>query len=202
MKRKYPRVYPPLLFILTVSFFLAFTLYITYSFSQKAFRMYPSPAPIPAVISQPASDTPASPSPLSAFLREKETAVVKRIIDGDTIELTDGRKVRYIGINTPETVDPRQKVQCFGHEAAEMNRKLVQGKEVTLIRDVSNKDKYGRLLRYVYISDLFINDYLVREGYGRVSTFPPDVAFAQQFLAAEHEARENNRGLWKECPVK
>lgn len=201
MKIKSPRVHSPILFILGISFFLAFTLYFAYSFSQKVFWVTPSPTPIPTLISQPISDMHVSPSP-SVFLLEKETVLVKRVIDGDTIELTDGRKVRYIGINTPETVDPRRSVQCFGHEAAEMNKEIVQEKEVILIHDVSNTDKYARLLRYVYIGDLFVNDYLVREGYARASTFPPDVTYAEQFVEAEKEARENDRGLWKSCPTK
>lgn len=70
-----------------------------------------------------------------------------------------------------------------------------------MTRDVSNTDKYGRLLRYVYIGDVFINDYLVRQGYAHIDTYPPDVKYVEQFKEAEKEARENNRGLWKSCPV-
>ncbi len=129
----------------------------------------------------------------------QETFVITRVIDGDTIELENGQRVRYIGIDTPETVDPRRSVQCFGKEASEFNKKLVEGKLVRLEKDVSETDKFGRLLRYVYVNDLFINDYLVRQGYAHVSTFPPDVKYQQQFLEAEREARENNRGLWSGC---
>ncbi len=127
--------------------------------------------------------------------------LVTRIVDGDTIELENGQKVRYIGIDTPETVDPRKPVQCFGEEAKTKNEQLVLGKTVRMVKDVSETDKYGRLLRYVYVDDIFVNDYLVREGFARAATFPPDVKFADQFLTAEREARDNNRGLWNSCPL-
>lgn len=125
--------------------------------------------------------------------------IVTRVIDGDTVEIEGGMHVRYIGMDTPESVDPRKTVQCFGREAAEENRKLVDGKTVRLEKDVSKTDRYGRLLRYVYIGDVFINDYLVRQGFAQVSTFPPDVLHQEQFLAAEREAREQGRGLWSKC---
>lgn len=127
------------------------------------------------------------------------SSVVARVIDGDTIELSDGSRVRYIGMNTPETVDPRKPVECFGKEAAAKNRELVQDKTVRLEKDVENRDKYGRLLRYVWVSSTFINLELVREGYARIYTFPPNVKYYEQFLAAEREAREAKRGLWGGC---
>jgi len=129
-----------------------------------------------------------------------ESTTVKRVIDGDTIELTDGRRVRYIGMDTPETVDPRKPVECFGKEASIENKQLVEGKTVRLEKDVSETDKYGRILRYVYVGNMMVNDYLVRQGFARVETIPPDVRYASQFVAAEKEARENNRGLWNSCP--
>lgn len=128
--------------------------------------------------------------------------LVKRVIDGDTIELDNGDKVRYIGINTPETVDPRKPVECFGKEASAKNKELVEWKLVRLEKDVSDKDQYGRLLRYVYVTDIFVNDQLVHDGYAQVSTFPPDVKYKDLFLASQTYARENNLGLWKSCPVK
>lgn len=136
---------------------------------------------------------------------EGESVVVKRVVDGDTIELEDSRKVRYIGIDTPETVDPRRGVGCFGKEASDFNKKLVEGKKVMLEKDVSETDKFGRLLRYVYLKDdtnLFVNEYLVKEGYAKVDTFPPDVKFSEVFLEAERLARENKKGLWGECETK
>ncbi len=124
---------------------------------------------------------------------------VSRVIDGDTIELIDGRRVRYIGIDTPEMADPRKNVGCFVKEAAEENKRLVEGKTVRLEKDISEMDKYGRLLWYVYIDDVFINDYLLRQGFARIDTIPPDVAHREQFLEAEREARGQGRGLWDKC---
>ena len=125
---------------------------------------------------------------------------VTRVIDGDTIELETQQKVRYIGINSPESVDPRRSVQCFGLEASAYNKQLVEGKKVKLVKDVSDTDKYGRLLRYVYLEDgTFVNLALVQNGYARASTFPPDVKFANIFKEAEREARENKAGLWSLC---
>lgn len=153
-----------------------------------------------------------------------ELVRVDRVIDGDTIELVDKRKVRYIGINAPELHDPKRPVGCFGQEAADANKKLVEGKAVRLVKDVSETDKYGRLLRYVYIdpparldsaslaarrakrdgeaSDVFVNDWMVRQGFASVSTYPPDVRYRDQFQDAAAEARRENRGLWKSCQVK
>lgn len=133
-----------------------------------------------------------------------ETATVTRVIDGDTVELSDGRKLRYIGIDTPESVDPRRGVECFGKEAAEKNRELVLGKSVTLEKDVSETDRFGRLLRYVYVENegvrLFINEQLVKDGYAQSSHYPPDVKYQTQFDAAETTARESQSGLWSSCP--
>ena len=102
----------------------------------------------------------------------------------------------YIGVDTPETVDPRRPVGYFGKEASDKNKELVEGKMVKLEKDVSDTDKYGRLLRYVYVDGLFINVELVRAGYARAATYPPDIKYSALFMQAEHEARENNRGLW------
>lgn len=130
---------------------------------------------------------------------KQELFFVTKVIDGDTIEIEGGKRVRYIGIDTPETKDPRKGVECFGHEAAEKNRELVSGKNVRLEKDILETDKFGRLLRYVFVDDLFINDYLVRQGYALVTTFPPDVKYQKLFIEAQKEARENKRGLWSSC---
>lgn len=128
-----------------------------------------------------------------------ELATVKRVVDGDTIELTDGRKVRYIGIDTPELHHPTKGVQCFGKEAMEKNKELVEGKEIRMKKDVSETDRYKRLLRYIWVNDIFVNEYLAREGYALQATFPPDVANAELFRQAAEDARQNNKGLWKAC---
>jgi len=132
---------------------------------------------------------------------EKQELLFKviKVIDGDTIKLENGEAVRYIGIDTPETVHPSEPVQCFGKEASDKNKELVEGKLVKFEKDITDRDKYGRLLRYVWVGDLFVNDYLVREGYAYVYTYPPDVKYSEQFVWAQQEARENNRGLWAGC---
>lgn len=148
-----------------------------------------------------------TPQPSAVLSSNSELFLVKKVIDGDTIELDNGQKVRYIGMDTPETVDPRRGVQCYGKEASNLNKKLVEGKEVRLEKDVSETDKYKRQLRYVYLKDengaeIFVNDFLVREGYAKAVSYPPDIKFQDQFRASEKEARENNRGLWSSCPIK
>ncbi len=130
---------------------------------------------------------------------DREKVAVKRVIDGDTIELSDGRKVRYIGVDTPETVDPRKPVQCFGREASAKNHELVENKEVELEKDISETDRYGRLLRYVYAGDVMVNEELVKEGFAQSSTFPPDVKYQERFNDAQLLASKENRGLWGSC---
>lgn len=125
--------------------------------------------------------------------------LVSRVIDGDTIQLSTGERVRYIGIDTPETVHPSKSVQCFGHESSSKNKELVEGKLVRLERDVTDKDRYGRLLRYVYQDNLFVNLEMVRSGYATVYTYPPDITHAEEFRKAELGAREAIRGLWGAC---
>lgn len=140
--------------------------------------------------------------PVAEAASNQETFKVVHVVDGDTIKLENGQVVRYIGIDTPETVDPRKPVQCFGKEASDKNRELVEGKEVKLEKDVSETDKYGRILRYVYIGDTFVNDYLVRNGYAHSYSYPPDVKYQDQFKKAEEEARNNKRGLWADDACK
>lgn len=130
--------------------------------------------------------------------------IVSRVIDGDTIVLQTGEKLRYIGIDTPE-INFGKNPECYALKAKEFNQKLVEKKEIKIEKDVSEKDKFGRLLRYVFIEDeasssaIFVNEYLVRQGYAIVSTYPPDVKYIEDLLLAQKDARENNRGLWKDC---
>lgn len=143
-------------------------------------------------------------SPSTAVIDPKfEKVKVLRVIDGDTIDTNIGR-IRYIGVDTPETVDPRRGVQCFGKDASDENKRLVEGKQVYLEKDVSETDKFRRLLRYVYLELddgqlLFVNDYLVRQGFAQTVTYPPDVKYIDQFTQAQRQARENQRGLWMVC---
>ena len=128
---------------------------------------------------------------------QSEYATVKRVIDGDTIELGTGETVRYIGIDAPETVHPNKPVEYYGKEASEFNRKLVEGEKVKLEFDVERKDRYGRTLAYVYLSNgLFVNAKMVGSGYARVSTYAPNVKYANNFLNMERVARTNRLGLW------
>jgi micrococcal nuclease len=132
------------------------------------------------------------------------TAHVVRVVDGDTILVSIGgrqERVRYIGVDTPETVKPRTPVQCFGKKASAFNHRLVDGQEVRLVSDVEARDKYGRLLAYVFrTSDgRFVNAELVRRGYATTLTIPPNVRFADRFRALAAAARQAGRGLWSAC---
>ncbi len=124
---------------------------------------------------------------------------VVRVVDGDTIIVDyEGRpeRVRYIGIDTPETVDPRRPVEVYGKEAAAANRRMVEGRRVRLEFDVERRDRYGRLLAYVWVGDTLVNDWLVRNGYAQVATYPPNVRYVDRFLDSQRAAREAGRGLW------
>lgn len=133
------------------------------------------------------------------------SATVVRVVDGDTIVVAiDGREesVRLIGIDTPETKDPRRPVQCFGQQAAERTAALLPaGTPVRLVRDVELRDRYDRLLAYVYRAsdELFVNLTLAREGYAAAATYPPNVAHTDEMVEAARRAREEGRGLWGAC---
>lgn len=130
-----------------------------------------------------------------------ESAIVRRAIDGDTIELTDGRLVRYIGIDTPEVrrrqgdtwvLDP----EPFAEAAREANASWVQGKRVKLEYDAQPRDRHGRLLAYVYADGDMVNAKLMREGYAEPLTIPPNVKYAEEFRRLAAEARRTKRGVW------
>lgn len=121
------------------------------------------------------------------------------IIDGDTIDV-NGQRIRYIGINTPELGTGKGVSDCFAKEAADFNRNLTIKGELRLEKDVSETDKYGRLLRYVYLQDgQMVNELLVEEGYARAATYPPDVKYAERFRQLEKEAKLLGKGLWGKC---
>lgn len=150
------------------------------------------------------SQPPPTSSSSAVFGSERKKVLVISVIDGDTIEINSGIRVRLIGIDTPETKHPKKPVECFGKEASSETKRILEKKEVILQKDVSESDKYQRLLRYVFlpIEDgklLFVNDYLIREGFARTLTYPPDVKYNEQFLKAQSEAKVNNRGLWGKC---
>ena len=128
---------------------------------------------------------------------------VVRVVDGDTIKvrLDGGRieRVRYIGIDTPESVKPGTPVQCFAKKASHFNASLVSGRQVTLKTDAEERDRYGRLLAYVYTDGRFVNRELVARGYARTLTIPPNVAHADEFAQLARRAREAGVGLWQAC---
>jgi micrococcal nuclease len=129
---------------------------------------------------------------------------VTRVVDGDTIHVEVGgrrEKVRYIGVDTPESVKPGTPVQCFAKRAAAFNERLVEGERVRLVRDLEARDRYGRLLAYVYRErdGLFVNAALVRRGYAQTLTIAPNVAHAAEFRRLAAAARRAGRGLWSAC---
>lgn len=139
-----------------------------------------------------------------------ERATVVRVVDGDTIVIDRGygdERLRYIGVDTPETVAPGSPVEWMGPEASTANKRLVEGREVVLERDVSEVDRFGRLLRYVWLEDpsrptgwTFVNLELVASGFAQVVTYPPDVRFVDLYLAAQQTARDGGLGLWGAAP--
>ena len=133
----------------------------------------------------------------------RESALVTRVIDGDTVEVSlsgGSQTVRYIGIDTPETKHPNKPIECFGPEASKFNEALVVGKQVLLEEDVTDKDRYGRLLRYVWIEGVgLVNQVLVENGYARVSTYPPDVKYESLLIEAESLAQADGFGRWGAC---
>jgi endonuclease YncB( thermonuclease family) len=153
--------------------------------------MTPTPSSAPEPSSSTATTGDTFPTPTSGSVLVE--ARVLQVTDGDTIEVDiEGAAypVRYIGIDLPEPDQPG------GPIAALANRQLVQGQTVRLEKDVSETDRYGRLLRYVYVGELFVNAELVRLGYARVTTYPPDVRYSQLFTELEQQAREEGRGFW------
>lgn len=133
-------------------------------------------------------------------------AWVVRVVDGDTVvvELAGVQEdVRLIGVDTPETVDPRRPVGCFGPEAsAHTEQLLAAGTAVRLERDAEERDRYGRLLAYVHRAsdDLFVNEAIVAGGYGTTLSIAPNTAYSTRFAALERQARAAGTGLWSACP--
>ncbi|MFO7886874.1 MAG: thermonuclease family protein [Eubacteriales bacterium] len=131
--------------------------------------------------------------------KNMEKTIVERVVDGDTIVISGGERVRLIGINTPESVKEAGEVEYYGKEASSYTKNILEGKTVYLEKDVSNKDDYDRLLRYIYLEDgTFFNELIVKEGYAFAVTYPPDVKYNEILREAENYARENNLGLWGE----
>jgi micrococcal nuclease len=130
------------------------------------------------------------------------TVYVTRVVDGDTIEVRFGGNeadVRYIGVDTPETVKPDTPVQCFGPQASRFNHALVEHRRVRLVFGAERRDVYGRLLAYVYLDGRFVNAELIRRGLARTLTIPPNDRFATRFKRLETAAARAGRGLWGAC---
>jgi micrococcal nuclease len=169
---KFRKILP---FVLIGIIFVLLGIFIYFSNKNKIVQVIPQPIPV---------------STSSAIF-----AKVTRVIDGDTIVIDTGEHIRYIGMNTPEL----ETNDCFATEASEINKNLVLGKTVKLEKDISDTDKYGRLLRYVYVDNIFVDDYLVKNGSARVETVKPDVKYESEFVTSEKFAKVNHLGLWGKC---
>ncbi|GAB4446391.1 MAG: hypothetical protein Kow0031_29040 [Anaerolineae bacterium] len=156
----------------------------------------PQQPPPSAATSPPATNTPPPPArPGPSQPPGLESATVAQVIDGDTVELADGRRVRYIGINTPERGQP------YYNEATTTNRQLVTGQPIQLEFDVETFDQYGRTLAYIWADGVLVNREMIAQGFANAFTVPPNVKYEAEFRAAEQAAREAGRGLWAGADV-
>jgi micrococcal nuclease len=139
----------------------------------------------------------------SATLPTARDATVLRVVDGDTILVRDSNggteRVRYIGVDTPESVKPNTPVQCYGHEASNFNKQLVEGKRVRLVPDAEAQDKYGRSLAFVYVGSTLVQSELLRNGYARTLEIEPNTSKAAYFADLERVAIRTRKGLWRTC---
>ncbi len=145
-----------------------------------------------------------TPAPATGLLPAGVDVVVKKVVDGDTLEVTGGERVRLIGIDTPESVTPDRPVGCFGKEASRFTATVVPpGTQVRLVGDAEQRDRFGRLLAYVYrrADGLFVNAELLRRGYAQLLTIPPNIAHTDDFAALARQAREGSQGLWAACTL-
>lgn len=127
------------------------------------------------------------------------TALVQRVVDGDTLLLADHTRIRLLGVDTPETKRPDTPVEPFGPEASDFTRAHVEGRFVRLEFDKERYDKYGRVLAYVYLNDWFLNEELIRAGMGRaITNHPYSESMKRRFRAAEHEAQRARLGIWSD----
>lgn len=135
----------------------------------------------------------------------RETAKVLKVVDGDTIEVNLNNKterVRLIGIDSPEILDERKSIQCFGKEASDKAKKILLDKTIILESDPTQgeKDEYGRLLRYVFLDGLNFNKYMIDNGYAREYTFKSRIyKYQSEFIQAENQAKKESKGLWGSC---
>lgn len=147
-------------------------------------------------------------STLEATIGKEGPYGVVKVVDGDTLNIViDGKteRIRLIGINTPETVDPRKEVECFGKEASDMAKSILSGRSVYIEGDDSqdNRDKYGRLLRYVFLSDgANFNKLMIEKGFAYEYTYQEPYLYQKDFREAQNKAENEKMGLWAEdvCP--
>ena len=142
--------------------------------------------------------------PLAFQSLKYEVGIVTEVTDGDTIELGDCRRIRYLGIDTPETVHPEKPVECYGPESSDINKQLVLGKKVLLFKGNKDKDMFGRSLRYVVLTEnsIFINHYLVENGFAKVyEKYIEDniESVYNNLKEGELKAKQNNIGRWGKC---
>jgi len=131
---------------------------------------------------------------------ENSYYTVKEFIDGDTIILNTGDRIRYLGIDTPELHHPTIGPECGGQEAKDENVNLLAGKRLRIERDITDKDQYGRLLRYVFTQDgYFVNYEIVRRGWAQVLVIYPDCKYEKMLIDAQMSAMKENLGIWKHC---
>jgi len=124
---------------------------------------------------------------------DSDLLMVSRVIDGDTVELNDGSVIRYIGIDSPE------KGKCYFEDSSKENKKLTLGKHVVIEKDKTDKDIYGRLLRYIWVDGVLINHYLVKNGFAKSYPYPPDTKYQTVFDLAQKNAKDGGLGLWSSC---
>jgi micrococcal nuclease len=129
-------------------------------------------------------------------------ARIVEVVDGDTARmLVDGREqsVRYIGIDTPESAIPGERPECFGKRASHANAALVEGKTLSLVLGDERRDRYGRLLAYVYAGEVLVNAEILRRGFARTLAIAPNTDFADRFARIQQAAANAGRGLWGAC---
>ena len=134
-----------------------------------------------------------------SFAQPQEFVRVTRVVDGDTIILESGERVRLLGVNAPEVNNPKKSIEAFGKEATEFTRRMVEGKLVRIEADqpASKKDKHSRILAYVFLQDgTHVNAEIIRQGYGFAESSWPPLKYEYEFRRLEQEAREKRRGLW------
>lgn len=170
---------------LFISFFLlSLSIAISPSFQRPADTTSPTPTSYSEELGVTIESTPVP---------EGEKTKITNVIDGDTLKTENGKVIRLIGMDAPEV---SRGEECYAVESTAKLEELVLNKEVELEKDVSETDRYQRLLRYIWIGDSLINEVLVREGFAKVSTYPPDVKYQEKFREAEKLAREEGKGLW------